>query len=287
MVLGREIESLDATFEEMADRLDWDLGLPVVPPTVTIDPLLNRGEMRVWLNDLRWPPIALPPAERAPERADFIAAQTLDIARRNAGSLLGIDAVRSLLDRLHDAAPTLVEAVERRFDPPVLTWILRGLLDDQVSVRDLHTVLESLMSVEGSRSSALALGDRITSRDVTVWSDWIRADLRRQITYRHAGAGGALTVDLLAPELEARFAAVDVERLRDEERDALLQPVYARQRETSPPTILTSSEVRPILQQLIALELPDVAVLAYQELDPSLNITPRETLRPIADRTDQ
>src|SRR5438093_868536 len=50
--------------------------------------------------------------------------------------------------------------------------------------------------------------------------------------------------------------------------------------------MLTSSEVRPILQQLIALELPDVAVLAYQELDPNLSITARETLRPVADKTD-
>ena len=286
VVLGREVESSDAMLVETADRLYWDLGLPVAPPTATIDPLLNRGEMRVRLNDLRWPPIALPPSERASERADFIAAQTFDIARRHAGGLLGIDAVRWLLDRLHDAEPALVEAVESRFDPPVLTWILRELLDDRISVRDLHTVLESLMSVEGSRSSAVALGDRITSRDVTFWVDWIRADLRRQITHRHAG-GGTLTVDLLAPELEARFAAVDVERLLDEERGALLQPVYARQRETSPPAILTSSEVRPILRQLIALELPDVAVLSYQELDPALNIIARETLRPVTDKPDQ
>ena len=48
--------------------------------------------------------------------------------------------------------------------------------------------------------------------------------------------------------------------------------------------MLTSSEVRPILQQLAALELPDVAVLAYQELDPNLSITARETLRPVADK---
>jgi hypothetical protein len=269
-------ESLEASLAEMTDRLFWELGLLVPPVTVTSDRRLDRGEMRVQLNDLRWPPIETPHEEATATKIHFIAARTLEMARRNAASLLTTDAVTSLMDRLHDSEPALTEAVKSRFDSTVLTWILRGLLDEQISIRDLHTVLESLLSIEGSKSSALGMRERITSRDIAYWVDWVRPDLSRQIIYQLVGTVSSLSVDLLAPELEARLAAVDLERLSDDDRQQLLRPVYARaQQEGSSSTIITSLEVKAILRQLIALELPEVVVLAYQELDPNLNIAPR------------
>jgi hypothetical protein len=270
---GPSNESVDQLLGETTDRLYGELGLLVPEPTVTWDHRLDAGGLRVQLNALRWPPVH---QGATAATAGIIADTVLAVARDNAASLLTTDVVNYLLDRLHQVEPALVAAADRRFDATALTWILRDLLEEQISIRDVRNLLESLLSLEGNKSSSVALGHRLTSRDVTFWADWIRSDFQRQITHRYGGATGSLAVYLIASELEARIATIDVERVSDDERHELLQPLYACQaQDMHPLQILTSLEVKRPLRKLIAHELPEVAVLAYQELDPATTLTLR------------
>jgi type III secretion protein V len=163
-----------------------------------------------------------------------------------------------------------------RFDPTVITWILQDLLEDFVSVRDLRNILEALASVEGLRSSAHAMGNSMTMADVEYWSNWIRSELTRQIT-QPLTVGSTLIVHQLAPDLEARVAASDHTPLSDSDRQQLVQLILAARRAqaSGPMIVLTSLDVKRRLRRLIVDELPEVRVIAYQELDPFTSIVPR------------
>ena len=86
----------------------------------------------------------------------------------------------------------------------------------------------------------------------------------------------SLVVHLVAPDLEARVVASDVNPLSDAERQELVQLVLtARQAQASGPMIiLTTLDVKRRLRRLIADELPDVRVIAYRKM-----VTLRQTSR--------
>jgi type III secretion protein V len=194
--------------------------------------------------------------------------------RGQAAHLLNPTAVDCLLDMLRDTDAALVDAATGRFDVVVLTWILRDLIADGVSVQDLRSVLEGLLSNEGSRASARDVAS-VSLEDVTRWSDWIREELKRQIAYRLAG-NNVLEVCLLRPELETRLAAAAERPLSAAEHDALVASIdrIRNRLSTTRLVILTTRAVRRVLQHAIAIEVPWAAVLAYQELSPEMNIRP-------------
>jgi type III secretion protein V len=299
-----------------------ELGLLLQVPAVVVDRRLAGTELRVQVNDLRWPPIDglaedewlvdAPPedleargiaaagarhpltgvacsrvaggGDRDLERcreiaatlgsAGFVVACLRAMARRHAGHLLTTETVGFLLDLLDDTEPALVRAAGGRFDTTTLTWILRDLVRDGVSIRDFRNVIEGLLTLEGSRASARARP--VSSFDVAYWSDWTRASLRRQITRRHVHQDNHLGVHLLAADLEARIAASERLPLSEPERQRLLSELLEAQASspTRPLVILTTQEVRRRLQRLVDRELPRVAVIAYQELSPDVDIRP-------------
>jgi hypothetical protein len=277
---GVDGDELDAGLRGLSGELFTELGLVVDPPVVIRDHGLADRQFRLQLNELRWAPHDAPmhdvrlPSDSATVLAIVGAARSL--VGMHAPYLMTTAAVCHVLDLLHEREPALVETVLSRFDPTVITWILRDLLEDFVSVRDLRNILEAFASIEGLRSSATAMGDSVTTADVEYWSNWIRSELTRQITHPLM-AGSSLVVHLVAPDLEARVVASDINPLSDAERQELVQLVLTawQAQASGPMIILTSLEVKRRLRRLIADELPEVRVIAYQELDPMANITPR------------
>ena len=98
--------------------------------------------------------------------------------------------------------------------------------------------------------------------------NWIRSELTRQIA-QPLTVGSTLIVHLLAPGLEARVAASDATPLSDSDRQQLVQLILAARRAqaSGPMIVLTSLDVKRRLRRLIVDELPEVRVIAYQELD--------------------
>lgn len=208
--------------------------------------------------------------------ARLIADSLRAMARGNAAHLLTTEVVSCLLDVLQETHPALVEATASRFDPTVLTWILRDLVGEEVSIRDLRNLLEGLLSLEGPRSSAAALVASRTPLDVAYWSDWVRAELKRQISHRHLGEGRRAALYLVAADLEARMAATDRQPLPDGDRQRLLQSVLDAQKShvARRVVILTTMAARKKLRRLIEQEFPGVAVIAYNEVSLDTNLVP-------------
>jgi hypothetical protein len=282
-------DSLDAHLRGLSDELFADLGLVVDPPVVVRDYGFAGQQFRLQLNDLRWAPHDAPlhDGDLASDRATVLAVvgQARALFGMHAPYLMTKATVCHLLDLLREREPVLVDTVLSRFDPVVITWILRDLLEDFVPVRDVRNILEALASVEGLKSSANAMGDSVTTADVEYWSDWVRTEFTRQITHS-LRVGSTLVVHLLASDFEARVSASDANPLSDAERQQLVHLVLsARQAQAGDPmVIVTSLEVKRRLRRLIADEVPGVQVIGYPELDPTANIVPRARIGADAQR---
>ena len=194
--------------------------------------------------------------------AEVVVEHLASVARRHAPLLLGLQDVQLLVDALDARCPALVRPVLEKVPLPVLTDVLRRLLQEGVSVRNLRGVLETLASpgVEG---------------DAAVLTERCRQALARWICYRHAPSG-ALFAWLVDPVLEEtlRTRCVDgAPALEPERVQALLEAVAALV-EDGRAVLLASGDVRRPLRALCEGAFPEVAVLAYAELDPALRVKP-------------
>jgi type III secretion protein V len=197
---------------------------------------------------------------RAP--AEVVVEHLASVARRHAPLLLGLQDVQLLLDAVDARCPALVRPVLEKVPLPLLTDVLRRLLQEGVSVRNLRGVLETLAS-PGVEGDAAALAERC------------RQALARWICHRHAPSG-ALFAWLVDPALEEtlRTGCVDgAPALEPERVQALLEAVAALV-EDGRAVLLASGDVRRPLRALCEGAFPEVAVLAYAELDPALRVKP-------------
>lgn len=206
----------------------------------------------------------------APEgAAEAIAARLEALLRRHAHEVVGLEEVQSLLDALERAYPALVRmVVPKPVTVQLLTDVLKRLVEEGVSIRNLREILHTL--------SVVAPGER----DPVMLTEHVRAGLRRQLTYRYAGGAPTLDAFFLTPEIEAavresiqrtatgNYLAMDPDVSRDIV-GAVKKHVDGRRA-----VLITQSDVRRYVRRLVELDLPDVAVLSFQELSPEVTVQP-------------
>jgi type III secretion protein V len=208
---------------------------------------------------------------RGPEPGDpasVIASILGDAIRRRGHELLGLQEVQAMLDQLDRTNPALVRnVVPKPVTLPLLTDILRRLLEEQVSIRPLREILEALATYAATERDPLAL------------TELVRASLRRQITHRYA-PDGELHVYLLDPAIEdtvrdsiqrtpnGSYLAMPPELAKD------VIDAVRRGCDGPTPLLLTQADVRRFVRRLVEVELPEVVVLSYQELAPEATLQP-------------
>ncbi len=200
-----------------------------------------------------------------------LATHLAEIIKRHAHELLGRQEVQTLLDHVKETHPAVVEELI----PDLLTVgevqkVLRNLLRENVSIRDLVTILEAL--ADHAR----------TVRDPDELTEKVRAALSRVIT-RQFGLHENPRVITLDPEVE-RLLSEAVEDAR-EGREVVLPPdkmraivqslgVAAKKAAAKghPPVVVCSPEVRPLFRKLAERILPRLAVLSYVEVEEGLQL---------------
>jgi len=200
------------------------------------------------------------------EASAVVAADFGEIVRSHADELLTRDQIERLLDRVRSTAPTLAnEVVPGLLRPGELQRLLQNLLREQVSIRDLETILETLAVHAGK------------SKDVETLTELTRQSLARQITEGYRGGDGRIRVVTISRDLNARLSIVagqsDVhpsEALGDETVRSILravaQGVVALVDAGLPPIVLTSAPSRAVLKDLTRADLPRLIVLSPREI---------------------
>ncbi len=154
-----------------------------------------------------------------------------------------------------------------------LTEIFKRLVQEQVSIKDLRTILEALS--EWAQSE----------KDTVLLTEYVRSALKRYISYKHSLGQTTLSVYLLDPEIEdmvrgaikqtsaGSYLALDpdsVQLILGAMRNVIVPPPPGGQ----PPVLITAIDVRRFARKLIEQEFPDVSVLSYQEIVPEIKIQP-------------
>ena len=270
--LGRRLADFATdVVPSLRQRLFAELGLPL--PAVrlrTVAAGLAGGQFVVRLNEV-------PLVRGEIERGNFagagarLADEVLALMRRHGHELFGLEEAQALLDALERTHPALVrEVVPKLLSPVLFTDVARRLVEEGISLRNLRDILGALAEWAPHE------------RDPVVLTEHVRAALRRSITHRHAGDGGALSAYLLDPMIE--------EAIRDAIHKTatgsylalepqLSQDIVAAVARTVSPgaagaVLLTNPEIRRYVRRLIETDHPQLAVLSFQELTPDAQIRP-------------
>jgi len=217
--------------------------------------------------------------------------------RRNAWRLLHVEAVEYDLARLHLAFPDLVLATLEKISLTHLTRILRELLRDEVSIRDLRAILERILTYDYvvTDPTNIVFDDRLAfseepqagRRDEAgYYAQHVRAGLKRYLTHKLTRGQNTLIVYLLDPDLEIRIlghlaagrGAKDGGALTPAQLEEILAAIRSEvgsmPATAVSPVILTISEIRAFVREIVADEVPNLFVASYDELSPDSNIQP-------------
>jgi flagellar biosynthesis protein FlhA len=212
------------------------------------------------------------------DHATILATHLGEVVRAHAEQLLGRSELQHLLDVFARTTPKLVEELV----PSLLSLgdvlkVMRNLLREGVSIRDLRTILEGL--AEGAAST----------KDSEQLTEMVRQKLARQLTAAYKDADGVLYAMVLEPHAEDMFrrslreiatgtgGALDPDEVR--RLGLALESAVQRQRAAGRQTLLiTSPDLRRYVRAFVERRAPQVAVLSFREIDPAVTIRPVESI---------
>ena len=203
------------------------------------------------------------PAEHTAVRLADAVRETL---RRHAGLFLGTQETNHLLTRASVDLPDVVKETLRALPLARVAEILRRLVEEEVAIRNLRDILETLSDAAQREKDVFAL------------TELVRIGLKRQLCYRYA-PDGRLNAMLLEPGLEEMLrSAVRVNggaqqlALDPAQMAQLMQRFSAAVQRYRPQAIVTAVDIRRHVRKLIEPDCFDIPVLSYHELMPTLHL---------------
>ncbi|MDP3234182.1 MAG: flagellar biosynthesis protein FlhA [Myxococcales bacterium] len=200
-----------------------------------------------------------------------------ELIRKNAHELIGRQEVQELLGTCAKEAPKLVEdTVPGIVSLGELVRVLRGLLREGISVRDLRTILEAVADAAPR------------SKDAHFLVEQVRRRLARQITSRVSEKGivYALTLERAAEEaLRGALGQNDGEPTLAPDIDTARRLITSLETRASAlvaagksPVVLAPTDLRKPLFDFASRFVPDLSVISARELVPGTTIEPAGTI---------
>ena len=192
-----------------------------------------------------------------------VATHLSHILQSHAHELLGREEVQNLLDNLGKKAPKLVEELVPNALPlGVVLKVLQNLLVENVTIRDIRTIAETLADYAAQ------------NQDPVFLTGVVRASLGRSILQNIAGLEPEIEVMTLDPNLEQilqrsvqQAGEGGIEPGMAENLHAALQEHTQRQESLGKPAILlVSAPIRPLVARFVQHSIPGVNVLSYNEV---------------------
>ncbi len=195
----------------------------------------------------------------------IIATHLTEIIKAHAAEILGRQEVQSILDTLKSDYPTVVEEINKSFAVGEIQKVLQGLLREQVSIRNIVVILET-MADYGT-----------ISKDTPFLIEKIRQALGRQICLQHTDEHKVLRVLTLDPDLEQKITESRVDtatgpkaalepQLQRKWINSLTNMVRSVQEQGHHPVILCSEAARPLVKGSTIREIPHLVVLSVPEI---------------------
>jgi len=212
------------------------------------------------------------------DHATVIATHLGETAKQLADQLLGRAELQHLLEVFSRTNPKIVDDIIPTMLPVGdVQKVLRNLLREGVSIRDLRTILEALAEVAPA------------TKDPEQLTEMVRARLARQITASAKGDEGFIPAIVLSAAVEDTFrrslrdiaagtgGALDPDEVR--RIGSSFEACVQRAREQGrTPVLVTSPELRRYVRAFAERRAPHVQVISYREIDGQTQIRPIETV---------
>jgi len=194
---------------------------------------------------------------------------------RHLGLFMGIQETSNLLNSWNRDYPDLIKEMLRVVPPQKLTDVLRRLLNENISIRNLRDVFEAITDV-GSRE-----------KDVVMLTEQVRMSLKRHISHRFTNDNRSMRAILVHPELEENLRQAIRESGQQGAQGVSLPPESLKQLQRqitnltrhqpdqdSPLVMLCSVDVRRHLRRLLEEDHHGLPVLSFQELAGDIQVDP-------------
>ena len=210
-----------------------------------------------------------------------IATHLTELVRQHAGDLLGRQELQVLVDNFKQTSPKVVEDL---FNPQggvttgVVLKVMKNLLKEGVSIRDLRTIFESISDMAPYQ------------KDPMVLTENVRQALGRSITKKLIGPDGELNLITLDRQIEETIAGGIIQT--DQGQQLSLDPEFVRHfvaslnqqamemaSQSNQSIVLCSPLIRSHLKQLLDRFIPNIIVLSHNEITPQINVKSFGTVR--------
>ncbi|QGY41011.1 flagellar biosynthesis protein FlhA [Pseudodesulfovibrio cashew] len=208
-----------------------------------------------------------------------IATHLTEVFRRNLHEFLGRQETQELLDNLAKRAPKAVESLV----PSVLSLggcqkVLQALVQENVSIRDLLTIVETLADYATA------------TQDPQQLTEFVRAKMGRTIVKPYLGEEGTLPIITLNPEIDQILN----QAMRPAEQGGYLalepgvaqQIIQAINRSTEDamvadgqPVLLVTPQIRNQFSQLLGRFIPTLPVISQAEIPADVKIQSAATVQ--------
>jgi flagellar biosynthesis protein FlhA len=198
--------------------------------------------------------------------ATVLTTHLSEIIKRHSHELLGRQDVQQLLDTVKETHPKVVEELVPNLLPlGGVVQVLQNLLREQVPIRDLLTILETL----ADWSPAI--------KDLDILTEHVRHALSRTLTKMHLTPEGHIAAITLGHSLESTISGT----LQQTDHGSFLSldPSVAQQMMNNlaailekmsssnyQPVVMCSSQIRYHVKRLIDRFVPHMVVLSYDEI---------------------
>ncbi|MEC9281868.1 MAG: flagellar biosynthesis protein FlhA [Bdellovibrionota bacterium] len=202
-----------------------------------------------------------------------IATHLTEMLRTHSHELMGRQEASALVENFKEIYPKIVEDLVPDILPlGTVVQVLQGLLKEQVSIRDLRTIFETLAD-EGHKT-----------KQVESLVESCRKALARAITEKLLNEEGLIPVLSLSPYLEETVSNSllqtedGIQLVMDPNVAQSMITEIAKMIETNPeiagqPVLLTSPSIRRHIRRLTERFIPQLQVVSHNELSIDANIS--------------
>lgn len=250
--------------QRVRQSLAAEIGIILPKVRVRDNMRLEQNQYRIKIADMAVAQGSLDASVLDP--GNTLASHLSETVRRHADELLTRDAVKHLLDELRQTSPAAVdELIPGVMKLGEVQRVLQTLLREQVPIRQLEPILETLGDYAPRTSDATQLAEHVRQR------------LGRAICVRYRDQSGRLHVITLDPALEERIRdgvessenGLEI-RLSPRDTDTICTAIESEAKKLVAmgclPIVLVSPQIRPALKQLTIGQIPQLIVLSYSEI---------------------
>jgi flagellar biosynthesis protein FlhA len=202
----------------------------------------------------------------------IIATHLTEIIKSHADEILGRQDTQRILDDIKKDYPAVVEDAQKNLSLGEIQKVLQALLREQVSIRNMVTILEALADFAP------------ISKDIQFLTEKARQSLGRQICLQYADEDHKLRVLTIDHNFEQKI--IDSAAQTASGKICALEPAThivwikalsaaiasVRAQGWSPPIILCSEGARSLVKQSASRELPELVVLSVREITNDVEI---------------